>query len=174
MKISFPAAVTLIILHVTLSSCTKYYLVHTQSPATPQETARIADSLHRQEKYFVMHVNGKAYAITELAVDTSTLIISGSLTTVPEEHSLYLDPHQNIFGSRRTYHSYEAGILNEVHLYSGDPVNDSSFNISVQSIQKIESLQHDKKKTNTANGLGIAALVVIAVLSVVTVLAGSF
>jgi hypothetical protein len=167
MKPSLSKTVFLILIPVLLSGCTRYYMVQKQTPSTPQLTRVVIDSLNKQRKYFLVHTDSVVYGIDNISVDTSRLIISGLLTTVPAEHSLYLHPHRHfIWGKQRIYHKSEAGILNEVHLYTENTVKDSSVNIPIQNIKKIETIAYDKKKSNTVNTISLTLAVAATALCV--------
>src|SRR5436190_6709317 len=168
MKNSLAHAISLIIIPVLLCSCSKYYMVYTQTPSTPQQKTTMIDSLNKQRKYFLMHTDSAVYSVNDISVDTSALTITGLLTGVPEEHSLYLHPHRHfIWGPQKVYYKSEAGIINEVHLYTANPVKDSSFSIPTQNIQKIETIEYNKKKTTTANTVGIVVVIAGVVALVV-------
>jgi hypothetical protein len=167
-KTTLLKAISLMMVPLMLCSCSRYYMVHTEVPSTPELKNKILDSLNRQNKYFLVHADSIVYGVNDMTVDSATLTIKGVATSVPKDHSLYLHPHRHfIWGPQRVYYKSESGIVNEVHLYTNDPVKNSSFNISVKNIQKIEMIAYDKKKTNTINEIGVTVAVAMAVLTVV-------
>ena len=168
MKNYFLGIISLLVLPALFSACTRYYKVLTQESATAQLKLATIDSLNKQKKYFLMHTGSAVNAINNLSIDMTDSTIAGVLTNVPNEHSLYLQPHRHfIWGRQRTYKKSEAGILNEIHLYSVDPIRDSAFNIPARNIQKIETIEYDKKKTTTLNAIGIAVMVAAVVATIV-------
>jgi hypothetical protein len=125
----------------------------------PLESKHIVlDSLNKQKKYFLLHTNGEVYGMDNILIDTST--ITGS--PVQDVHSLYLNPHKHfILGPQRTYYKSESGVINEVHLYATNNVQfvkDTFISVPIKSIDKIEIIEHDKKKTNSTNTFGIVVL----------------
>jgi hypothetical protein len=168
MKTTLLRAISLIMVPLMLCSCSRYYSVHTEAPSTPELKNKILDSLNRQNKYFLVHADSTVYGVNDMSVDSATLTIKGIATNVPEDHSLYLHPHRHfIWGPQRVYYRVESGIVNEVHVYTHHAVKDSSFNIPVKNIQKIEMIACDKKKTNTVNAIGVTVAVAMAALTVV-------
>ena len=142
-------------------------MVKTQEPATLELKHIILDSLNKQKKYFLLHANGEVYGIDKILIDTST--IAGS--PVQDVHSLYLNPHRHfIWGPLRTYYKSESGVISEVHLYAINNVQfvkDTFVSVPIKSIDKIEIINYDKKKTTTINIIG--AIVVAGITAALVV-----
>ena len=172
MKNYFLRVILLAIIPALFCTCTRYYRVQTLAQSTAQSKLAAIDSLDKQRKYFMMHINNTVHGINNISINTTDSTITGFLTSVPVEHSLYLHPHRHfIFGELRTYEKSEAGILNEVHLYSMNAIRDTAFNIPVQDIQKIEAIEYNKQKTTTVNTIGII-ITVGAVVALIVVFIG--
>src|SRR5687768_13942698 len=149
-KYSFNIIMVVLILAV-FSSCTRYYKVHTLAPFTASSKLAVIDSLNKKGKYFMMHTIDSVHSFHNVSINPADSTIKGVLKTVPPEHSHYLNPDRHfIYGKLKTYQKPQAGILDEVHLYSNNAIRDTVFNIPVQDIQKIETIEDNRKKSATS------------------------
>jgi len=139
-----------------------------EEPPTFESKRIVIDSLNKQKKYFLLHTNGEVYGLDNFLIDTST--ITGS--PVQDVHSLYLNPHRHfIWGPQRIYYKSESGVINEAHLYATNAqfAKDTLVSVPINSINKIEIIQYDKKKTTAINGIALVVFTALTVVLIVSI-----
>jgi hypothetical protein len=123
-------------------------------------------------KYFILHQGQNTYAFNGINVDKNKLMMSGKLSAVDPSHLLYIHAKKGNY----KYKSDNADVLNEIHIYVNnnkvfDTINTAELLLS--QVEKIEVIQHDKKRTTSSYvlgglGIGIGAMVVAGIIIALT------
>src|SRR5258706_1043666 len=159
---------------VLILSCHNYYKAVKANTASTPRMAKVVDSLHRFDRYFVLRNGSKAYYMSELSLSEDRTTLKATLDSLSPEHRLHLKRgrHHNLQYKKA---SDEALVLNEVHLYiSNDNLaQPGPYTLSLDKVQKIEVIAKDKGRTTASYVLGavgvtIGALVVAAVIIAAT------
>jgi hypothetical protein len=166
---------TVIIVLVTLTSCSSYYKVITTN--NPANAYSIAD-LNTKNKYFILRSGNQAFAMTNISFTEGQQILQCNLETLPDEHKLHLKKGINgkmkypkiisADESKTIADENKTGILNEVHIYTNGKNNTSTgpFTLQVSDMYKFEVIEKDKQKTKRSKALGTGIVVATSVLIV--------
>lgn len=177
MRLTYRSAALLAVLLVALLafSCQRFYLpVASPSANAAQKEGTIREN-NSQNKFFILRHGSGNYAITRVEVDQQNQQLKGQLSPLPAEHTLYTSKRK---GYRYSLSKGEGAVLNEVHLYMpGTAPLDTTqvVGLPLDSIQKIEVVEHDKGRTTVSyilGGLGYA-LGTMAVTAVIIALTKS-
>ena len=118
------------------------------------------DSLSNESRYFILRSGDLAYAMNNLVIDKNQQALSYTIDTLPQWHSLHLAKGYGKMRYKKTSPT-DFHVLNEVHIYVQlkDITIKETYLLPIDSIQKIEILVHDGKRTTTSTVLGGAAVV---------------
>src|SRR5687767_13169352 len=75
---------------VLSQACHNYYKTLPVKKTTAQETAQSLDSLHNQNRYFILRSGSTSWAVTKMTLSTDQKTISCVLDTVSGDHRLHL------------------------------------------------------------------------------------
>lgn len=151
----------LLLTTLLFSACKNYYMAadSNHKPAT-----RSFDSLGKESRYFILRSGGLAYAMNNVAIDNNQQLMSYTVDTLARWHLLHLKKGYGKMQYKKT-NPMDYNVLNEVHVYVPEPKTMSmgeTYSLPIDSIQKIEVLIHDKKRTRRSKELGVAAGVGVA------------
>jgi hypothetical protein len=145
-----------------------YYLVNSSRHIDSSTLLKLIDA----QKYFIVHDN---YHKTEFAISNlkvSNEILEADSGPLLSEHTSFLNP------TRPDHNRYPVNFqdiaLNEVHLYSQIPINDSGhLSIPLKNFDRIDVYQPDKKSTNksTVGSIVGITLTTAAVVGVIVAIA---
>jgi hypothetical protein len=153
MKTAFLCTCLLLLL-ITFSNCNNYYKAITYTER-PHDNALLADSLLKEDKYFILRTATNAFSMTKPGVNTTGNTISFYPTNLPAEHSLYLKKGRRGKSIPEKTTGYK-NVLNEVHLYVGTDIEPSNQQIvlSFDKVSRMDVLQKDSKRTTGSYILG--------------------
>ncbi len=128
--------------------------------------------LIKEQKYFIVHdyYHKTEFSITNLKVSDGML--EADPKTLLSEHEAYLNPAKP--NHNRYPVKFQDVVLNEVHLYSQNPLNDSShLSIPLKNFDRVDVYELDKKSTNrsTAGSIVGVTLTTAAVVGIIIVAA---
>ena len=136
--------IIIFLITIAFSSCSNFYrtIVTDGHP-----TATAMDDLKKQQKYFIIRDSAHAYAMNNVSISVDGKNIQSDLVSLPDEHMTHL---WKALGEKLKYDkSYEAFVLNEVHLYT---VPDSTmasghYTVPLSNVYRTEVLQKDTIRT---------------------------
>lgn len=169
------ALLAVLLVALLVLSCQRFYLPVASPSANAAEKERTIRENNQLNKFFILRHGSGNYAITRVEVDQQNQQLKGQLRPLPYEHTVYTS---NLKGYRYSLSKGEGVVLNEVHLYMpGKEALDTTQVVSLplDSIQKIEVVQHDKGRTTVSyilGGIG-ATLGAVAVTAVIVALTKS-
>jgi len=134
----------LILIFLNLTTGCFYYKVYTKTEPAPEDI-RWEDF---NGKYFIMHFGNSAWQMNNISVDTN--LLHCAISTLPDNHKKYL--LTDVKKTNRFIHQkagYQGEVLNEVHLYSSEPIHQADTNISVNfsSLERMEIYYFDERST---------------------------
>jgi hypothetical protein len=161
-----------LVVFVATAACHTYYKATPASSSTGVETAKSIDSLQNSNRYFILRNGNTAYTITNPRISDDRNTLHCRLEPLPQPHQLHL--LKGIKGKMQ-YNKKTAeglGVLTEVHFYVpyDSAATEGNYSLTLNRVQKIEVIEHDKKKTTNSYvigalgyTLGAAALVAIII-----------
>jgi hypothetical protein len=156
-------------------ACHNYYKVTSARSGTAAETAGSIDTLHNQNRYFILRNGNTAYAMRGylLSDDKKTLLCD--LEQLPLQHQLHLG--SGIKGKKQYKRNdiYSLQVLKEVHFYIpyDTAAREGRYSLSLDRVQKIEVIEHDRKRTTNSYVLGALGYTVGAVVLVGIIVAAT-
>jgi hypothetical protein len=152
--IKYPALMLAVL--IISQACHNYYKVLPGKKQTTQQTAQSLDSLHNETRYFILRSGSESYAMTKMMLSADQKTISCMLDTVSFNHKLHfnLGPKRKL--QYKKHDKDDVAVLNEVHLFI--PTDNSAqlgaYTLTLDKVQKIEVLVHDKKRTTDSYVIG--------------------
>lgn len=162
--------VIVMLLIIVSLSCHTYYKTVPAAASNQQQAARSIDSLNQLNRYFVLRNGNVAYSMGRVQISEDRKTMSCMLEFLPFDHSLHL---VNGLKGKRQYKTTRLEglkLLSEVHFFTpyDSSVRQGTYVLQLDKVQKIEIIQHDRKRTTNSYvigavgyTLGAAALVVI-------------
>ena len=156
--------------------CNRYFKPVALNTPTVQTKQASLKQLTSENKFFVIRNQAHSYAMKNIVLDETNLAIIASLENIPKKHLLYIDAIDDKFKIPKKG-APEVELLQEVHLFVSDTIKlDTmhSFTLPLSSVEKIEVIENDKKRTTNSyvwGTIGItlgAALVVILLVVALT------
>ena len=155
-----------LIVTVIIISCHNYYKATATRSSSASEKAAVTDSLSHTNRYFVLRNGSQSYYMKNIVLSEDKKTLNCILDTLPGNHQLYL------VNGRKGKHQYrksdleDLAVLNEVHFYI-QPDNSTGFGnytLQLDKVQKIEIIEHDKKRTTNSYVIGAIGITVGAIL----------
>lgn len=147
-------ALTCVILLLVLISCKSFYKASTIN-ASASKTHSI-DSLQSLNRYFILRSGGQAFYMNGLQLSQDRQTLTATLDTLPPQHQMYLTKSRNGKMQYQKSNPEDLAVLSEVHLYA--PVARAAVGETVtlplDQVQKIEVIEHDKKRTTNSYVIG--------------------
>lgn len=143
-----------VILLLVLVSCKSFYKASTINAS--RNTTSSIDSLQSLNRYFILRSGGQAYYMNGLQLSQDRRTLTASLDTLPSQHQMYLTKSRNGKMQYKKSNPEDLAVLSEVHLYA--PVVKASvretITLPLDQVQKIEVIEHDKKRTTNSYVIG--------------------
>jgi len=162
---------TVFIVAGVLLSCNKFFMPVTANTNSIDSTKKLLHDM-LSTKYIIVRNGSQNAEFADLVLDDTNNSLTGKLKEVGTDHQLYLYAPKKHFEYEK---SDATKILSEVHLYTNMPlVKDSTskaFSLPIASIEKIEIIQPDVKKTHDSKVLGNVLFGVVAVLTLLVIAA---
>ena len=162
----------IVMLVVLFSSC-QYYKVTTLAGKDASQTAAKLDSFYAANRYAILR-NGhdEAYQITDLKISNDQTTAAMLLKPVDEAHRFYLTEGANSSKRYRRARPTQKEIVHEVHVYTphDSAAKAGSYSLKLDNVQRIDILNHNKKRTANSyvlSGIGLtvaAAAIALGIL----------
>lgn len=130
------------LLCLLFSGCQNYYRISRNNYQNHIE--KTIDSLITKNKYFILRTSNKAWHLEHPVLDSGKTLLSGTLDTLPTEHTIYVNGQK-----RKMRYSYtQTSILEEVHIFIPDSIAiaRATYSLPLSQIQKIEIIEKNRKK----------------------------
>lgn len=119
------------------------------------------DSLQKLKRYFVLRSGDSAFYMNDLKLNHDQTKLSCTLEPISDNHLYYLNSVSN---NRKRYSKsdrLQKDIVNEVHFYTMKDIEVAKgpFSMELSQIQKIEVIQHDKRRTTNSYVIAVAGTV---------------
>ena len=137
-------------------ACHTYYKAAPAASGTNDERAKSIESLQNHNRYFVLRNGNEAYAIANPRISEDRNTLNCRLDALPVAHQLHL---LNGIKGKKQYKKNTAeglGVLTEVHFFTPHDTSarEGNYSLSLDRVQKIEVIEHDKKKTTNSYVIG--------------------
>ena len=146
---------------MALCSCHNYYKATTLTQPGAGTAAAKLDSLRSANRYLILR-NGTndAFAVTALRVSEDKTSATLSLEPIGEPHRYYLSGKGQLPRYKKKK-AEQAQVVNEAHVYVPyDPdMKTGNYSLPLDHIQRIETLQHDAKRSTNSHVLGSLGIV---------------
>ncbi len=142
---------------VLLTGCNHYYkATQLQSPGNIHKAEAI-DSLKNEKRYFILRNGDRAFFMRNASISKDKQVIVSLLQNPGVDHRLHLINGRNGKLRYKTKIPHDRHVLNEVHFYiTPDAKTIAGPNsLDLNSIQKIEIIEKDKKRTRESAGVGL-------------------
>src|SRR5688572_25643578 len=120
MKVHFHQqnVIAFILLFAIVSSLTncKYYkpvAAVAYNDSTKHSTLR---QLNEKDKYFILRKGGNSYALSDVMLDDTKMVLTAKPDVIPPEHLAYITHKKKRYG----YNKNRDDVLREVHIYTAD------------------------------------------------------
>ncbi len=134
------------------SGCFDHYY---QTNTVHKVDANTLESLIKAHKYFVLHTDAGAYALTNIKV--SNEFLDGKLDSLARDHEDYLDPKRP--ERNKITDKDNTNLFYEVHIYpAAADINISTLHIPLKDISRMDVYSFDSKHTKRARVASIAGL----------------
>lgn len=164
-----------VLLLIVSGACHNYYKVTAVRSENPAATSGSIDSLQSKNRYFVLRNGNEAFYLKNITLSEDRKLLHGMLDMLPPTHQLHL---VNGLKGKMQYKksSMEGmGVLNEVHFYTpyDSTARTGSYTLSLDRVQKIEIIEHDKKRTTNSYVIGALGYTLGAVAVVGIIIAAT-
>ncbi len=142
---------------IVLPGCNHYYKATQLSTPDNLTKAISLDSLNNEKRYFILRNGEKAYFMRNARIDFETKSVVSLLQNPGVDHRLHLVNGRNGELKYDTKIPHDLHVLNEVHFYIMPDANITAGpnNLDLNSIQKIEIIEKDKKRTTNSTVMGV-------------------
>jgi hypothetical protein len=169
---TFKVFTLLILSTVTFFSCHTYYKVNSKSP---KASAKSLDSLQKKDRFFILRNGDEAFYINSMKLSADQKTAQCVLEPLPYTHVTY------VFDATKRKMKYEkindksSAVINEVHLYihKENSITVGDYTLILDNVNKIEVLEHDRKRTTNSYVLGAIGYTVGAFLVAVIIIAAT-
>lgn len=153
MKINFSFFLVMALSIFSIFSCKTYYKSQTAS-------LQSVDSLSKTSRVFILRSGSESWLIRNMVIAADKKTASCQLDLVPGDHTHHLA------NTDRSHFKYskssltERAVTNEVHFFTAadTAAKPGPYQLSLESINRIEILEHDKKRTTNSQVLGAIAI----------------
>ena len=153
MKINSASILFIILSVLVLHSCNTYYMSRTTSLES-------VDSLSKTSRIFILRSGSQSWLINHLVITPDKTAANCQLDLVPSDHMHHLsNTHRSHFQYNKSSLN-ERAVTNEVHLFTAPDTSakPGPYKLSLGSINRIEILEHDKKRTTISHVRGAIAI----------------
>lgn len=137
-------------------SCHNFYKATKTPAATASEKATVIDSLHLQNRYFVLRSGSQAYAMTNVSLSSDQQMLNATLDVLPENHQFHLVKGRKGKMQYKKSDASELMVLSEVHFFipPDTSVALGKYVLDLNKVQKLEIIEKDKKRTTNSYVIG--------------------
>ncbi len=153
-------------------ACHTYYKATPASTATTTETSRSIDSLQKHNRYFILRNGNVAYNLSNPRLSEDKQTLSCKLDVLPATQQLHL--LKGIRGKMQYKKSTIEGlqVLSQVHFYTpyDSSAKEGNYSLALNRVQKIEVIEHDRKRTTNSYVIGalgytLGAMTVVSIIA---------
>ncbi len=173
MKSKLTRLLSLLTICILIITACNYYKVITLNNESAMGNYSSLDSLKKLKRYFILRSGTNSFYISGIKLNADNKTASCTLDTIPASHRFYLSQPKQTDRRYKPSNDFENAIVNEVHFYSSDKTVTATgpYTLDLSKIQKIEVIQHDKKRTTNSYVIGtllsvVGATAITAVLIV--------
>jgi len=151
------------------AACHTYYKA---TPASTAEAAKNIDSLQKRNRYFILRNGNSAYSMINPTLSEDKKFLRCQLDIIPPSHHLHLI---NGYKGKMQYKKSTLeglNVLSEVHFYTpfDTSARQGTYSLPLDRVQKIEIIEHDKKRTTSSYVIGavgytLGAAVIVTVIA---------
>lgn len=143
-----------VIMLLVLLSCKSFYKASTIN--TSANKTQSIDSLQSLNRYFILRSGGMAYYLKGMQLSEDRRTVTATLDTLPPQHQMYLTKSRNGKMQYQKSNPDDLAVLSEVHLYVPvvSTVVGETVTLPLDQVQKIEVIEHDKKRTTNSYVIG--------------------
>ena len=165
----------LILFFILFEACKSYYKVIPAVTSNNTETAGSIDSLHKQSRYFVLRSGNAAFGLINPVLSEDKKYLQCTLEELQPYNQVHLTKGRNgkMIYDKRSVEGQR--LLNEVHFFTAYDSNAvvGRYTLNLEKVQKIEIIEHDKKKTTNSYVIGaigytLGAMVVVSAIILAT------
>jgi len=164
----------LVLVLVIVFACKTYYKAKMVNPAI---SAKSVDSLKKSNRYFILRNGDHAFYIKNIELSADQKTAQCVLEYLPPEHLTHI---KNGIKGKKQYKRtspVNMDVVNEVHFFIPDDntAGIGNYTLQLDKVNKIEVLEHDKKRTTNSYVLGavgytlgsfvVAGLIILATKS---------
>ncbi len=165
----------LILLLLISGACHTYYKATPARTGSTGEAAVSIDSLQKHNRYFILRNGNVAYSINNPRLSEDKRSMNCQLDILPPSHQLHLV--RGLKGKMQYKKSSIEGlhVLSEVHFYTpyDSTAREGSYSLLLDRVQKIEVIEHDKKRTTSSYVIGALGYTLGAVAVVGIIIAAT-
>jgi len=164
-----------LLLFVVCGACHSYYKATPVRTGSNAQSSGSIDSLQKKNRYFILRSGGEAWYMKNIMLSEDQKTLSCVLDTVSFNHKLHF-----VLGRKRKMQYQknkreDLGVLNEVHLFipTDTIANTGAYTLALDNVQKIEVIEHDKKRTTSSYVIGALGYTLGAVAVVGIIIAAT-
>ncbi len=153
-------------------ACKTYYKANYIGPSS---SVKAVDSLKKNNRYFILRNGDEAFYIKNIELSTDQKTAQCTLDLLPLKHQLHLSKGRDGRMWYSTKDSLYKEVINEVHYYmpKDNTAVIGNYTLQLDKVNKIEVLEHDKKRTKSSyiTGAFIATggiLVIVVIIAAIT------
>jgi hypothetical protein len=160
---------------IVSAACHTYYKASPAKTGNTTEVAGSVDSLQKKNRYFILRNGNSAYSINNPTISGDKKFLQCQLDILPPTHQLHLV--KGLKGKMQYKKSSIEGlqVLSEVHFYTAydSSVRQGNYSLPLDRIQKIEVIEHDRKRTTNSYVIGavgytLGAVAIIGIIVIAT------
>jgi hypothetical protein len=166
MKSKFTQLLSALTLCILIITACNYYKVIKLENESATATYSSLDSLQKLKRHFILRSGNNSFYLRNLKLNADNRTASCVLDTLPPVHRFYVNQSNATNRRYKPSTDYEGAVVNEVHFYSNDKTIASTgpYTLDLSQIQKIEVIQHDRKRTTNSYVIGTVTTVLGAAL----------
>ena len=157
-RLSFISTLVLLAFLNLITGCS-YYKVITKTNIPSEKYLE----MEQNNKYLILHYQNKVWHLTDIKIVDSVMLI-GKILMLPLEHRRYVETNPEKKNRYKIIsENDETSVLDEVHIYASEVIisNNSTIFVPLESVEKIEIYEKDKKATSKSLVLGIIVSTVL-------------
>ncbi|MDB5276905.1 MAG: hypothetical protein JWR61_1860 [Ferruginibacter sp.] len=159
---------------ILLTACQNYYKASQVHLAAPTNRSTVIDSLKQSERYFILRSGNDAFYMKNPMLNADQKTMACILDSVPFYHQLLLINGTNKNKKYKKGDPLNSMVLNEAHFYISQDNGAAlgTYTLQLDSIQKIEVIEKDKKRTTGSYVLG-RVILTVGIVGIVAIIAGA-
>ncbi len=163
-------------LQFILAGCANYYKVISKPVENNSQKAAAIDTLKKDGRIFFLRDGNTAFFINNPIINVEQNKIECTLDSLSSMNKFHLALGRKGKMQYKKIKPAEKAVLNEAHLYVDPGTNAAlgKYSISLESINKIELIVKDKRKTTNSYILGGIGIVLVTALATMIIFIATF